>query len=83
MPGNLGEWCNDWKSDNYYAESPKGDPQGPAIGIHKRRVMRGGSFYLPPANCRSAFLEEGYPGEGTHYYGVSFRVFVALSSKTP
>jgi formylglycine-generating enzyme required for sulfatase activity len=83
MHGNLWEWCNDWFSDKYYAESPKVDPQGPALSPSNKRVLRGGSFYHRPAECRSAFRFEGNPWDGHHYYGgVGFRVVVAVSSKT-
>ena len=84
MHGNLWEWCNDWYSNNYYAESPKVDPQGPALGLPSMRVLRGGSFYHPPDWCRSASRFQGVPAEGHHYYGgVGFRVVLELSSKTP
>jgi len=43
MHGNAWEWCADWHSDTYYAESPINDPQGPADGSVK--VRRGGSWH--------------------------------------
>lgn len=43
LAGNLWEWCNDWFSETYFAESPERDPPGPASG--SRHVIRGGSWY--------------------------------------
>jgi len=39
---NIHEWCADWHSKTYYAESPKHTPPGPPSGI--RRASRGGSW---------------------------------------
>jgi prepilin-type processing-associated H-X9-DG protein len=39
MCGNVHEWCGDWFGKNYYATSPRDDPQGPATGYLK--VIRG------------------------------------------
>jgi len=46
------EWCNDWWSESYYAESADIDPAGPTDG--RQRVVRGGSFSHFAADCRSA-----------------------------
>jgi len=40
--GNVWQWCSDWFSETYYAESPFSDPAGPPIGI--TRVRRGGAW---------------------------------------
>ena len=48
--GNVWEWCADWFSATYYAESPRDDPQGPPIG--GERAMRGGSYLCHDSYCR-------------------------------
>jgi eukaryotic-like serine/threonine-protein kinase len=53
MHGNIGEWCQDAFSANFYrdddVENPRcyGEPSS-------ARVVRGGSWYVAPALCRSA-----------------------------
>ena len=42
MAGNAGEWCADFYSENYYKNSPRNNPEGPANG--SERVLRGGSW---------------------------------------
>ena len=55
MSGNLSEWCHDWYSPTYYAESPSVDPTGPETG--EKRVLRGGAWarLLAAARNRTAF----------------------------
>ncbi|MEM7558029.1 MAG: SUMF1/EgtB/PvdO family nonheme iron enzyme [Planctomycetota bacterium] len=54
--GNVFEWCSDWHSENYYSQSPKMDPTGPASG--ERKVKRGGSWFNTARFCRSAFRDD-------------------------
>jgi len=53
MMGNVDEWCLDWYSDSYYAESPSADPVGPDSG--EQRVHRGGNYDSTPGLCRPAY----------------------------
>ena len=45
MCGNVAEFVADYFSDDYYANSPPTDPQGPKSGT--ARVMRGGGYNFP------------------------------------
>ena len=47
MHGNIGEWCRDT-----YGPYP-GDDRG-VVEPTEERVVRGGSWFVPPALCRSA-----------------------------
>ena len=56
ISGNVWEWCSDNYDSNYYANSPKENPQGPekgeAEGQWARKVRRGGSFLCADEYCR-------------------------------
>ena len=79
MHGNVWEWCQDGYGDDYYSKSSTEDPQGPAIGAV--RVLRGGSWFIDPGGCRSAFRSGTDPDD--RYDVIGFRVAVAPAFRTP
>ncbi len=75
MSGNVREWCLDWYGD--YTSASVTDPAGPALGIV--RVLRGGSWDLSAANCRSAD-RDGYAADDRND-DVGFRPAVVPSRR--
>ena len=69
MHGNVDEWCQDWRGEDYYAVSPTSDPQGPSSG--KFRVVRGGSCGYAPFGLRTSYRGRSNPGSG--YFNDGFR----------
>jgi len=74
MHGNVAEWCSDWYTSNtYYMTSV--DPTGPANG--RNRVVRSGSWFSAPDQCRSAARFRHDPNQPSELLG--FRI--VLDSK--
>ena len=70
MGENVHEWCSDWYSDTYYAESPQRNPTGPENGT--RKVSRGGSWRHQIKGSRAAHRSSLPPTYAYTDYG--FRV---------
>ena len=69
MHGNVWEWCEDaWHKD--YTNAPH---DGSAwISDDNKRILRGGSWFQDPENCRCAY--RNYIVAGANNYGSGFRV---------
>ncbi len=65
MHGNVWQWCEDWFGD--YPQKDVVDPQGPESG--NERVLRGGSWFNLPGDCRSAYRYRNAPGYRLYNYG--------------
>jgi formylglycine-generating enzyme required for sulfatase activity len=70
IAANIHEWCADWHSRQYYAQSPANNPRGPASGV--RRASRGGSWRHAVTISRSSARSKLAPSFRYTDYG--FRV---------
>jgi formylglycine-generating enzyme required for sulfatase activity len=52
MHGNVSEWCNDFYSEEAYADGGNDNPHGPSGG--EECVLRGGSWNTSAESCRAA-----------------------------
>jgi formylglycine-generating enzyme required for sulfatase activity len=77
MHGNVWEWCDDhWHGD--YNDAPTDGSawiESNSVEEGARRLLRGGSWYSDPRNCRSAYRHNYYPDYRSFHYG--FRLVVS------
>jgi formylglycine-generating enzyme required for sulfatase activity len=78
MHGNVWEWCqDDWH--NNYIDAPK-DGSGWTSRSGNTKLLRGGSWFSNPENCRSAYRHYNNLGHST--YNIGFRVVCSGAART-
>jgi eukaryotic-like serine/threonine-protein kinase len=75
MHGNVWEWCQDNWNDNYNGAPTNGSAW--LNGNDNRKLLRGGSWYNNPGNCRGANRDYNTRDNRSSFYG--FRVVLSLA----
>jgi len=68
MTGNVWEPCQDKYYADYYIFSVPNNPINPAMGDYQ--VLRGGSWFNDPNNCRNTNRVEGFRNYGSNARGI-------------
>jgi formylglycine-generating enzyme required for sulfatase activity len=79
MHGNVWEWCADTWHDNYEGAPNDGSAWISEIN-QNARLLRGGSWYVNPGNCRSAYRNDLNLDNDTDDIG--FRVVCSGAART-
>ena len=80
MSGNVFEWCQDEWHGNYKGAPADGSAWEDKVNEKKeniRRVVRGGSWFLNPFNCRLAYRIRSH--DHFRYYNFGFRLSRCLT----
>ena len=75
MHGNVWEFCSDYYGKDFYIQSPPADPTGPPTGTS--HVIRGGSWFCNPIQCRSAYRNSFATHRANK--GIGFRLALVLA----
>jgi formylglycine-generating enzyme required for sulfatase activity len=81
MHGNVYEWCQDHWHNNYEGAPTDGSAWLSNKKDSNRRLLRGGSWYYSPENCRSAF-RHNYNLDYYYLNNIGFRVVCSGAART-
>ena len=80
MHGNVWEWCQDDWHNNYEGAPTDGSAWLDSEEGNNAKLLRGGSWYDDPGNCRSAY--RGNNGLDDGYDSIGFRVVCSGAART-
>ena len=79
LHGQVWEWCEDTWHDNYQGAPTDGSAWTKG-GNENRSPLRGGSFFVNPDDCRSAYRDKYINGRGFIIQNFGFRVVCGSGS---
>jgi formylglycine-generating enzyme required for sulfatase activity len=80
MHGNVWEWCQDDWHNNYEGAPTDGSVWLSSKKSSDKKLLRGGSWYYNPENCRSAYRHNH--NLAFNYYHIGFRVVCSGAART-